>query len=323
MQKSSQNHFVFHSDYTDVINSYTIVREGELRIGEELSSNWQHEGVKYVVIGIAESIGAQANFGRKGAEKSFDAFLQFFCNMQITANINSSKFALYGKIEACHDFKDLKTGREWVGELDEFVFNLLTPIVQSGKIPIVIGGGHNNAYPLIKATSLKTKDLVVVNMDAHADCRALEGRHSGNPFSYALTESLLKKYAVFGLHKAYNNSEMIRFLHNYDTHFSYFEDYVFGIKNMINDLTKYLSELSENHYLGVELDLDSIENFPSSAMSPIGFTISDARLYIQLTRSFRNVAYYHLTEAAVIENKDERIVGKTLSQLVFDILAEN
>ena len=321
MLKSNQNHFVFQSEISDLINSYTSKREGELRIGEKLSLNWKDEQVKYVIIGISESIGAQANLGRKGAEKSFDAFLKSFCNMQLTHVINSSSFACYGKIESTVDFSEIKESRIWIEELDEFVFSILTPIVKLGKIPIAIGGGHNNAYPLIKVIRSQDKNISVINLDAHADCRKLEGRHSGNPFSYALSESLLNKYAVFGLHKAYNNMEMIHFLEKNNVHFSFFEDYVFGNKNVFNDLNSFLGELNEKDYLGVELDVDSIANFPSSAMSPIGFTISDARNYLKKSSSFRNIAYYHLTEAAVIENQDERIVGKTLAQFVYDILS--
>ena len=322
MQKSSQNHFIFQSDISELIHSFTTVREGENRIGEKLSGNWRDEDTKYVFIGIRESIGAQANYGRKGAEKSFDAFLNFFCNMQITQEINHSKYACYGIIEATHDFNDIETSRKWVEELDDFVCQLIAPIIDLGKIPIVIGGGHNNAYPLIKASSNKLKKIAVVNMDAHADCRTLEGRHSGNPFSYAITQSILKKYAVFGLHKAYNNEEMIRFLKKNQAQFSFFEEYVLGNKIFEDDLSSFLGSLNENEFLGVELDLDSIAYFPSSAMSPIGFTISDARSYLNRTKKFKNVAYYHLTEAAVIENQDERIVGKTLAQLVYDIISD-
>lgn len=322
MQKSSQNHFIFQSDISEHIFASTDVREGEVRIGEKLSIHWGKEQVKYVIVGIKESIGAQANYGRKGAEKSFDTFLKFFCNMQITQNLNHTNFACYGVIEATHDFIDIETSRKWVEELDAFVCQLVTPIIESGKIPIVIGGGHNNAYPLMKACSINLKEIAVINMDAHADCRALEGRHSGNPFSYALSESLLNKYAVFGLHKAYNNQEMIRFLKKNDTQFSFFEEYVFGNKIFVDDLSSFLVNLNKNEFLGVELDLDCISYFPSSAMSPIGFTISDARIYLNRVKQINKIAYYHLTEAAVIENQDERIVGKALAQLVYDIISD-
>jgi formiminoglutamase len=35
-----------------------------------------------------------------------------------------------------------------------------------------------------------------INFDAHSDFRILEGRHSGNGFSYAYEEAFLKKYFI-------------------------------------------------------------------------------------------------------------------------------
>ena len=44
--------------------------------------------------------------------------------------------------------------RKKVSEIDELVCPLIEKIIAAGKIPIVIGGGHNNAYPIIKAAYL-------------------------------------------------------------------------------------------------------------------------------------------------------------------------
>ena len=93
-----------------------------------------------------------------------------------------------------------------VNDLDNIVFQKIIDLCPSNIIPIIIGGGHNNAFPIVKAMNkLKGNAIHVINLDPHADCRALEGRHSGNPFSYAIKEGLIEKYGIIGLHKAYNN----------------------------------------------------------------------------------------------------------------------
>ena len=89
-------------------------------------------------------------------------------------------------------FECVETGfdklRETVHEMDEFLIDILVPIYKAGKVPILVGGGHNNAYPLMKAFFLAhNKKVNVANLDPHADYRALEGRHSGNSFSYAIS----------------------------------------------------------------------------------------------------------------------------------------
>jgi formiminoglutamase len=71
------------------------------------------------------------------------------------------------------------------------------------KNPII--GGHNNSYGNIKGTALaKGKPVNAINFDAHSDFRILEGRHSGNGFSYAYEEGFLKKF-YFGLHENYTS----------------------------------------------------------------------------------------------------------------------
>jgi arginase family enzyme len=49
---------------------------------------------------------------------------------------------------------------------------------------------------VIKDQRLQRKTINAINFDAHSDFRILEGRHSGNGFSYAYEEGFLKKYFV-------------------------------------------------------------------------------------------------------------------------------
>jgi formiminoglutamase len=51
---------------------------------------------------------------------------------------------------------------------------------------------------------LQKENVNAINFDAHSD-RILEGRHSGNGFSYAYEEGFLKKYFIFGLHENYTS----------------------------------------------------------------------------------------------------------------------
>ena len=47
----------------------------------------------------------------------------------------------------------LEAYRHAVNIIDDEVEHLIKIITAAGKIPIVIGGGHNNAYPLIKGSA--------------------------------------------------------------------------------------------------------------------------------------------------------------------------
>ncbi len=321
MKTSQYNHFTFRSDISDKVARLTQSRIGENRVGDSLSLNWKDSSVQYVILGISESIGPQANFGRSGAEKAFDAFLKVFANMQVTSNILPEIVAFAGEITCERSFTSVEEARNWVDELDHFAVEIVNPIIELGKTPIIIGGGHNNAYPIIEAFYQLNKSLSIINMDAHADCRALDGRHSGNPFSYAINQKKIDTYGVFGLHKAFNNREIAEFLLENNVQFGYFDDYVFHPDQFMIDVKAYLATVSQENFVGVELDMDCMANVPSSAMSPIGFTINDARKYINECLINGKVGYFHFPEGAVIQEGDDRTIGRILAQFVFDILA--
>jgi hypothetical protein len=60
---------------------------------------------------------------------------------------------------------------------------------------------------------------------------------------------------------------------------------------------------------------------PSSAYTPSGIQMEQARYYIRHLSGNRNVAYFHLPEGAPITNLDEKIVGKGLAYLIWDIIS--
>jgi hypothetical protein len=56
-------------------------------------------------------------------------------------------------------------------------------------------------------------------------------------------------------------------------------------------------------------------------MSPIGFSVTESRSYLKECLLTGQVAYFHFPEGAVIQPGDDRIVGRKLSQFVFDIIS--
>ena len=99
--------------------------------------------------------------------------------------------------------------RHAINTVDDEVEKLVKIITEHKKIPIIIGGGHNNSYPCIKGAAkglykagiIPIAQINAINLDAHADFRPLEGRHSGNGFRYADEDGYLEKYCVIGLHE--------------------------------------------------------------------------------------------------------------------------
>jgi formiminoglutamase len=319
---SESTFFSFIPSTKDVALSYVSQREGEVKLGEKVSvfSDLESFQGRYVVLGVKEDVGPRANLGVSGANLAFDCFLKRFLNMQSNNFLSGDEVLLLGEVVANVDFTSVDDLRLGVAKLDDFLVSILVPVYEKGLIPIVIGGGHNNAYPLIKACSMvQGKAIDVINCDPHADFRALEGRHSGNSFSYAVKEGWLANYAVLGLHQQYNSQSMLDRLLENNCYFTFFEDYLFEQRDFRKDVTAVLSQV-KNSVVGVELDMDAIVNMPSSAFTPSGFTLEEVRQYIKFCSSLNNVGYLHLPEAAPKNEREEAVVGKALAYLIVDFI---
>lgn len=206
-------------------------RKGESKFGEHIQlipnltniyDDIVNLDVDYVLFGIKEDIGVYGNFGQTGTYMAWEATLKVLLNIQSNNFTSAKRVLILGHLEYAEQRdallaldtskkKELSKVRKFVETIDQDVTNVVSSIVKAGKIPIVIGGGHNNAYGNIKGSAIaKNKRINVVNFDAHSDFRAEEGRHSGNGFSYAYAEGFLKNYFIFGLHENYTSDTMLK-----------------------------------------------------------------------------------------------------------------
>ena len=322
--KSKSDFFEFIPFTGKAISNYLSIREGETKIGERLNDDHSSPECKYVIIGISEDIGPQANLGLKGSKFAFDAFLSRFINIQSNRFLEGDEICVFGEIVQSAPFISVEEGRKRIELLDEFVQEIIQPVIALGKIPIVIGGGHNNAYALIRSCfSVLKKSIDVINLDPHADCRDLEGRHSGNPFSYAKERGFLNHYTVLGLHQQYNGEKIYTYLDKNNFKYTFFEDYLDKKRNLRDDIHSISAKRSAELALGIELDLDSIAMMPSSAFTPSGFSIEEARNYMREVATLKNIAYLHLPEGAPNSESEKKVIGKTLSYLVADFIKVN
>lgn len=314
-------------------------RKGETHVGEKAqycsAKAWKSElkklkkEVKFCIIGIPECVGILGNSGRSGAQNAWEAFLFEFLNIQSNRFLSGKEFVVLGSVDIDliqEKAELLSAGSEYYTqklhllceEIDDLVEPVIETVKQQGLIPIIIGGGQNNAYPIIKAVAAtaKKKKVNVINLDSHCDFRALEGRHSGNAFSYARQKMALNRYFVFGLHQSYNNENMLKSMDaDEQVKYSFLERITYLEETLADALSFVIDDQIE---CGVELDMDSIRMMPSSAISPTGFSLEQARLYIRKSANSVNPAYLHLSEAAPNDEDQRILVGKSLAYLVSD-----
>lgn len=297
------------------------IRPSETKIGELLhvfDSEWNT--CRYVILGIAEDLGPQANLGLEGARHAFESFVSRFVNIQSNRFLQGETIGILGMISVTEVPDELSEKRKLVSELDDVVYQTLVNYVPEGATPIVIGGGHNNALPLIRWAHKHRGLQRVINIDPHADFRPLEGRHSGNAFSTAVAEGSLEKYAVIGLHENYNSESMLQRLEQHDAWFSTLEDYLDHPEQWQIDFQQLVQS---KHVTGLDIDLDAIAFSPSSAFTPSGFTVEQIRTMLRQLVGAIPMVYLHLPEAAPISLRDEQVSGKILTYLVSDFIKKH
>ncbi|WP_316750269.1 formimidoylglutamase [Pedobacter gandavensis] len=301
-------------------------RLGEIKLGEQVQAFSSWEELKYstatfVLLGIPEDIGVRANEGIAGAATAWEPALKAVLNLQSTDFLNGRELMILGYFSIKDpEYTAIPDLQNTVSAIDELVYPVIQKIIEAGKIPIVIGGGHNNAYPILKGGSKAfQKAMDVLNIDAHADLRPARGRHSGNGFSYALKHGFLEHYAIFGLHENYNNGVILAEIEgNPKINAVFFDELLKSAGTYQEALQPLLDGLSNE--TGLEIDLDCIENVLSSAFTPSGFQLNDIRRII--LQSKKKFAYMHVCEGATLmaDGRTSTATAKTIAYLISDFL---
>ena len=74
-----------------------------------------------------------------------------------------------------------------------------------------------------------------------------------------------------------------------------------------------------NKPFGIEIDCDAIQDMPSSAMTPSGFSVNKTRSFLSYFAKHENASYLHICEAAP-NKKTANQVGKLITYLVTDFI---
>ncbi|HVM90159.1 MAG TPA: formimidoylglutamase [Puia sp.] len=331
--------------------SVTQIRRFETKLGErilvvnnakDIEQSLKETTAEYVLIGIPEDIGIKANGQSGGADTAWLPFLQAFLNIQSNDFLEGSEILLLGHFDfgdiqylietnAHGGSEKLEAYRHAVNTIDAEVEDVIRTITSLQKIPIVIGGGHNNAYPLIKGSAkglykaglIQLAQINAVNLDAHTDYRPAEGRHSGNAFRYAEEDGFLQKYCVIGVHENYIQQNVwLDIVNNPFVDIISYEDIFLLEKKNFTQAVAHATGFTEDNYIGLELDMDCIENTLASAITPSGITVLHARQYVTFAATDSKIAYFHICEGAaqLKDGRRDETTGKLICYLVSDFV---
>ncbi|HMU47518.1 MAG TPA: arginase family protein [Chitinophagaceae bacterium] len=333
------------------ILSLTKLRRFETKLGERLqvvddvddvAKSLATSDAKYVLFGIPEDLGAKGNHGLGGTDTLWIPFLQSFLNIQSNDFFDGAEVLLVGHFDfgdiqylidttAKGEDEKIEAYRHAVNTIDDEVEHLVKLITENKKIPIAIGGGHNNSYPLIKGSAkgwhkagvIPLAQINCINLDAHADYRAMEGRHSGNAFRYAEEDGYLQRYCILCLHENYIPQNVwIDIVNNPFIDVITHEDIFVHEKRTFLQAVAHATGFTEDTLTGIDIDLDCIQNALSSAMTPVGILPRNARQYISFAATDSKPAYLHICEGAtrLSDGRTDATNGKLISYLVSDFI---
>lgn len=322
------------------VASFLKKRAGETKFGEKVAfvktlEDIKNNSAKYVLLGIPEDIGVRANYGNPGTSKAWEAALGSLLNIQQNHLTNAENVILLGEIDSETQMKQAEEISkeenhyaeelgELVTQIDNKVSEVIKAIVEAGKFPIIIGGGHNNSFGNLKGTSeALQKPINCINFDAHTDFRALEHRHSGNGFSYAFEDGFLDKYFIFGLHRNYTSEAVFNSMdkNSHRVNFNLFEDISVKHKLTFSEGLKDAKNFCCNENFGIELDMDAIEFMGSSAITPSGFTLTEVRQFVSYFSKIENAKYLHICEGSPLAGVFTNQVGKAITYLISDVIS--
>ncbi|OYU79621.1 MAG: arginase [Flavobacterium sp. BFFFF1] len=326
----------------------TNFRSGEIKFGEKMHTIpvgadpekfMKACEAKYVLFGIPEDIGVRANYGRPGTASAWYSAISSIANIQHNRFCKGGRILVLGALDVKKEMEevegldfnmieDRKKLSAAVEKIDKEVAHIIFTIIKAGKIPIVIGGGHNNAYGNIKGAALAFgKPINAINFDAHSDFRILEGRHSGNGFSYAYEEGFLRKYFIFGLHESYTSKNVLDIIKKIEDRVRYntYDEVNIRKQKGFNEEMFNALNFIRNEPFGIEIDLDALPNIASSAMTMSGYSIEETRLFVSYFGKNPNAAYLHICEGApdLGEDKNKHLIGKLIGYLVTDFIKAN
>lgn len=329
------------NDLTKITNH----RSGEIKFGERIQTVpkemdtlefLQTSDAEFVLLGIPEDIGVRANLGRPGTASAWENTLKSIVNLQNNRFCKGSQLLILGRIDVSEEMEevrqldvntkeDRKHFFKMVEKIDKEVSHIVCQIIKAGKTPIVIGGGHNNAYGNIKGLALaKGRAVNAINFDAHTDFRALEGRHSGNGFSYAFEEGFLKKYFIFGLHESYTPKSVLDAIKKVAEKVRYntYEQIAVRQEKIFEDEMEGAKKHIASDPYGIEIDLDSLPGIASSAMTLSGFSVTELRQFIHYFGQNTNASYLHICEGApdLDQDKNNHLIGKLIAYLITDFM---
>ncbi len=176
-------------------------------------------------------------------------------------------------------------------------------IIESGTIPVMLGGDHSVTTGLLRALKEKYEDLSVLHFDAHADMR---DSYEGTPYNHACTgrriADICKVVQVGVRSLSIEEAEFLKTANNVKTYYA--KDIkgrtsVYHYENIANEIKKFLTD---NIFITIDLDVFDPSIMPATGTpEPGGLEWYDVINTIREVIKGKNVVGFDCVELCPID----------------------
>ncbi|WP_430334351.1 formimidoylglutamase [Rhodococcus sp. ACT016] len=209
-------------------------------------------GTGTVLIGFASDEGVRRNKGRQGASAGPDALRKALSSMALE---NETTLSDAGTVAVTGD--GLEAGQEALGAA-------VTTALDSGRLPVVLGGGHEVAYGTylgVAGSQLRQQHprLGILNLDAHFDLRSDVVPSSGTPFRQIAeaeeSAGTSHRYDVIGISQPSNTNTLFETAHRLGVRYLLDEHCGVADRDRVDEfVTDFLDDV-DIVYLTIDLDV--------------------------------------------------------------------
>lgn len=274
------------------------------------------------ILGVPQDIGVERNGGRVGSAAAPSAIRRALTKLTPTAFMPAMQ---RGDFALC-DLGDIDTAGKTLEQIHDEHHDIVAQLVKRGIVPIIIGGGHDCAWPTVRALSSVGTPYGVINIDAHTDVRPLkDGRaHSGSPFRQMLDmqQSHLTAggFVEFGIQSTAASAHHIASVRDAGMHVEMLDD--IRQDGVIASWDRALTHASATGKVYVSVDIDAFASAYApgvSAPAADGFTPAEVRPCIKRAAASGALAVFDVVEVNPRYDLDGR-TAKLAAQLIADVL---
>lgn len=276
-----------------------------------------------VLIGVPQDIGVARNNGRPGAAEAPSAIrasLKKLATSQIQDVVEQGLLSIV-------DMGDISTEGKTLEQIHDVQHDVVKRVVTRGHIPVVLGGGHDCAWPTIRAMESSGKEYGVVNIDAHADVRPLQDEtraHSGSPFRQMLSQEsshlLPGGFVEFGLQGASVSAAHLEYVRDAGMHVVMLDEIRRENIAFIWDRMYAHAALSQRTYVSLDMDAFASAYAPGvSAPAADGFTPHEIASCLRSAAASGSLAAFDVVEVNPHFDVDGR-TAKLAATMINEVL---